>query len=260
MLQVDSLDLWRHERAGLADRSLGFVPTMGALHDGHASLVERSVRENDVTVVSVFVNPAQFDQPDDLAHYPRTLDADRRLAEKLGVDYLLCPRGREIYPDGYAYKVVESPFSRQLCGAHRAGHFDGVLTVVLKLLNLTRPQRAYFGEKDFQQFELVRGMVDAFLLEVEIIACPTVREPDGLAASSRNRHLKPPERELAREFPRLLSSPGRPEDIVRQLEARGFVVDYVDELRGRRFGAVRLGEVRLIDNVALASVQTGGNP
>ena len=260
MLPIDRLDHWRRERRGLAGRSLGLVPTMGTLHDGHASLIERSVRENEVTVVSVFVNPTQFDQDADLAHYPRTLDADRRLAEKLGADYLLCPQGREIYPDGYAYKVSESSFSHKLCGAHRPGHFDGVLTVVLKLLLLTRPQRAYFGEKDFQQLELVRGMVEAFLLEVEIVACPTVREADGLAASSRNRHLTPAERELAREFPRLLSSPETPEEVVRQLEARGFVVDYVDELRARRLGAVRLGAVRLIDNVALESVYPEKTP
>ncbi len=260
MLQIDRLEHWRRERRGLAGRSLGFVPTMGALHEGHAALVERSVRENDLTVVSVYVNPTQFDQPDDLEHYPRTLEEDRRLAEKLGVDYLLCPPGREMYPDGYAYKVTESPFSQKLCGAHRTGHFDGVLTVVLKLLNFVRPHRAYFGEKDFQQLELVRGMVDAFLLEVEIVACPTVRESDGLAASSRNRHLTPAERELAREFPRLLRSPGRARDIVRELEARGFAVDYVEEQRGRRLGAVRLGEVRLIDNIALEGAPTGGDP
>lgn len=246
---IHSLEEWRRRRAALAGRSLGFVPTMGALHDGHAALLERSVADNDVTVLSVFVNPTQFDQPDDLSHYPRTLDADRRLAESLGVDYLLCPDGREIYPDDYAYKVTESSFSRQLCGSHRAGHFDGVLTVVLKLLNLTRPRRAYFGEKDFQQLELVRGMVDAFFLDVEIVGCATVREVDGLAASSRNSHLTPPQRARARAFPRLLRSPRSPEDIVGQLEGRGFRVDYVEEIGGRRFGAVRLGKVRLIDNV-----------
>lgn len=250
MLQViSSLEEWRRLRAGLSGRTVGFVPTMGALHHGHASLLERSVQENDVTVLSVFVNPTQFDQPDDLAHYPKTLDADRRLAEDLGVDYLLCPPGHEIYPDDYSYKVTESSFSRQLCGAHRSGHFDGVLTVVLKLLNLVRPQHAYFGEKDFQQLELVRGMVDAFLLDVEIVGCPTVREADGLAASSRNAHLTAEERACARYFPRLLGSSERSDTISRQLEEQGFRVDYVDDVGGRRFGAVRLGAVRLIDNV-----------
>ena len=250
MVQViDSLEDWRRRRAALARRSLGFVPTMGALHEGHAALLKRSVADNDVTVLSVFVNPTQFDQPDDLARYPLTLDADRRLAESLGVDYLLCPDRRAIYPDDYAYRVTESRFSRRLCGDHRAGHFDGVLTVVLKLLNLTRPRRAYFGEKDFQQLELVRGLADAFFLDVEIVGCATVREADGLAASSRNKHLTPAERARARAFPRLLRSPARPDEIARQLEDRGFRVDYVDDIGGRRFGAVRLGQVRLIDNV-----------
>lgn len=248
---IDSLEAWRRQRGALEGRSLGFVPTMGALHEGHASLLERSVAENDVTVLSVFVNPTQFDQSDDLARYPKTMDADRRLAQNVGVDYLLCPDSHEIYPDDYAYKVSESSFSRQLCGNHRAGHFDGVLTVVLKLLNLVRPQRAYFGEKDFQQLELVRGMVRAFFLDVEIVGCPTVREADGLAASSRNHNLTSAERDRARAFPRLLGSPARTADVARQLEERGFGVDYVDDIGGRRFGAVRLGGVRLIDNLPL---------
>lgn len=257
MVQVlDRLDDWRRLRAALDDSSLGFVPTMGALHHGHASLLERSVAENDHTVLSVFVNPTQFDQAEDLAAYPLTLDHDRRLAEELGVDVVLCPQAEEIYPDGYAYKVTESSFSQHLCGAHRAGHFDGVLTVVLKLLNLVRPRRAYFGEKDFQQLELVRGMAEAFFLDVEIVPCPTVREPDGLAASSRNQGLTPGQRIRARDFPRLLQSPGPAADVATQLADRGFSVDYVEEHGGRRFGAVRLGQVRLIDNIPLTEAET----
>ena len=259
MLQVvHSLSHWRRVRDSLGDRTVGLVPTMGALHDGHASLLKRSVAENDVTVLTVFVNPTQFDQPDDLAHYPSTLDADRLLAESLGVDYLLCPDSREIYPDGYAYKVSESDFSRQLCGAHRGGHFDGVLTVVLKLLHLTRPRRAYFGEKDYQQLELVRGMAEAFFIDVEIVACPTVRESDGLAASSRNHNLTSHERAKAPEFSRLLKSPQTSKDIADQLEKRGFRVDYVEEILGRRYGAVHLGQVRLIDNVEVPSAEPSG--
>lgn len=252
MLQVvDGLEKWRAERACLSGRTIGFVPTMGALHEGHASLLERSVAENETTVLSVFVNPTQFDQEDDLARYPRTFDADRRLAEELGADYLLFPPYAEVYADGYAYRVTESPFSRELEGAHREGHFDGVLTVVLKLLNLVRPRRAYFGEKDFQQLELVRGMAKAFFLDVEIVGCPTVREADGLALSSRNRLLEPAARERAGAFPRLLGSNERPGEIVRRLEAEGFRVDYVEDVRGRRCGAVHVGGVRLIDNFAL---------
>jgi pantoate--beta-alanine ligase len=259
MLQVvDSVERWRAERARLDGAEIGFVPTMGALHAGHAALLERSLAENGTTVLSVFVNPTQFDRDDDLARYPRTFDADRRLAEELGVDYLLCPPSAELYPDGYAYRVSESPFSRELEGAHRAGHFDGVLSVVLKLLNLVRPRRAYFGEKDFQQLELVRGMAAAFFLDAEIVGCPTVREADGLALSSRNRLLDPSDRERAGAFPRHLGSGARPEEIVRRLEDEGFRVDYVEEVRGRRCGAVHLGEVRLIDNFALEDV--GGRP
>lgn len=255
MLQIDRLDTWRQLRSELdAEQSVGFVPTMGALHHGHAALLERSVRENDITVLSVFVNPTQFDQQDDLTHYPRTLEADRRMAESLGVDYLLVPLGPEMYPDGYTFKVTETVLSQELEGAHRTGHFDGVLTVVLKLLGLVRPRRAYFGEKDFQQLELVRDMAAAFFLDVQIVGCPTVREIDGLAASSRNSRLTGPERQRASTFPRLLGSPGPVEDIARQLESHGFRVDYVDEARGRRLGAVHLGEVRLIDNVPLENV------
>ena len=251
---VSSLDAWRKLRAALpVGHDLGVVPTMGALHEGHASLIERSVRENDVTVLTVFVNPTQFDQEADLAHYPRTFEDDRRLAEELGADYLLFPRYEEVYADGYAYRVSESSFSREFEGAHREGHFDGVLTVVLKLLNLTRPRRAYFGEKDFQQLELVRGMAEAFFLDVEIVGCPTVREADGLALSSRNRLLGPADRERASAFPELLAS-GRPaEEVARLLEERDFRVDYVDEVRGRRLGAVHLGGVRLIDNVLMGT-------
>ena len=251
---IDRLDRWQAVRRSLEGQSVGFVPTMGALHHGHGSLLERSVAENDVTVLSVFVNPTQFDQAADLNGYPRTLESDRQLAEGIGVTHLLFPRYDDVYPDDYAYKVSENSFSRHLCGAHRDGHFDGVLTVVMKLLNLVRPHKAYFGEKDYQQLELVRGMAEAFFLDVEIVGCPTVRETDGLAASSRNLHLTPEERRLAAEFPRLLGSPLSPPEIISRLEKQGFRVDFIEERRGRRFGAVHLGEVRLIDNIALADI------
>ncbi len=252
---VRSIADWQRLRASgpVADARIGFVPTMGALHHGHGSLLQRSKGENDVTVLSVFLNPTQFDREKDLAAYPVDLSEDRRFAGELGVDYLFCPSAEEMYPDGFRYRVVESELSRRFCGASRPGHFDGVLTVVLKLLQLVRPTRAYFGKKDHQQLALVRGLAEAFFLPVEIVGCGTVREDDGLAASSRNALLSPKGREIARRFPALLAAPGSPENTRHQLVAAGFQVDYVEDDGDRRLGAVRLGDVRLIDNVEMGS-------
>ncbi len=234
-----------------AGKSLGFVPTMGALHAGHLSLLRRARRENDLTVASVFVNPAQFNDPRDLQRYPRTLSADIKMLESEGTDYLLLPSVHDMYPDGYTYRVSETTDSRELCGAHRPGHFEGVLTVVIKLLNLVRADRAYFGEKDFQQFRLIKGMAEAFFIGTKIIPCPTLREADGLAMSSRNLLLEPAHRALAPALYKALRSKVRPEEIKRQLAKLGFEPDYVAERWGRRFAAAKLGKVRLIDNVPL---------
>jgi len=246
-----------HADRGPADATIGFVPTLGGLHRGHQALLERSIAENEVTVLSVFLNPTQFDQRADLDGYPASLTADCALAEELGVDALFCPTTDEIYPSGFHYRVSEDHRSRQREGACRPGHFEGVLTVVLKLLNLVRPHRAYFGEKDFQQLELVRGMVADFFLDVEIVACPTVRDADGLALSSRNSRLTPDDRERAAVFPVLLRAPRSAEAVAEALEERGFDVDYIEDADGRRFGAVHLGDVRLIDNVALDALARG---
>ncbi len=248
---IRTVDRWRELRRSsvFAGRNIGFVPTMGALHAGHRSLLDRSRRENDVSVLSIFVNPTQFDDPGDLRAYPSTLERDFELAQAAGVDYVLNPSPEQMYADGYRYRVSEAEMSRTLCGEHRPGHFDGVLTVVLKLLHLVQAQRAYFGEKDYQQLRLVKGMVEALFLDVEIVPCPIIRDTDGLALSSRNARLSPEERQLAAEFPRLLSS-GLPTETIRvELEKKGFAVDYVTLLGLRRLGAVRLGKTRLIDNV-----------
>jgi len=231
-----------------AGMSLGFVPTMGALHPGHLSLVERSVRENDRTVVSIFVNPTQFDDPGDLERYPRDFETDQRRLEDAGVDVLFFPEAREIYADDYRYRITEGELSRVLEGAHRDGHFDGVLTVVMKLLGIVGPDRAYFGEKDRQQYELIAGMAEAFFLDAEIVPCPLIRESDGLAMSSRNSLLTPGERTIAPRFHRVLSGGGDVISMKAALEA-DFNVDYVERRDGRVLGAVRLGKVRLIDNV-----------
>ncbi len=173
------------------------VPTMGALHAGHGSLIESSVRSNLPTVVSIFVNPAQFDNPADLAHYPRTLDADLKLCESLGADFVFAPSVKEMYPRPQQTFVDVARVTEHLEGKFRPGHFRGVATVVLKLFQIVRPQRAYFGEKDAQQLAVIRRMVEDLNVPVEIVGVPTVREPDGLALSSRNRRLSPAERAAA---------------------------------------------------------------
>ena len=254
---------WRDARASLTG-DIGFVPTMGALHDGHASLLRRSVAKNANTIASIYVNPAQFEDPDDLAGYPRLLDADLKLCESLGVEHVLVPARDEIDADGYRYRVEETEFSRELCGAHRPGHFSGVLTVVMKLLNLVRPRRAYFGAKDFQQCLLIRRMTEAFFMDVEIVACETVREDDGLAMSSRNALLTDESRKLASRLNRVLRSPGSDQAVSEELERLGFSVDYVVSRYGRRFAAVsvpaRQGSVRLIDNVKLGCDNGSSSP
>lgn len=232
-------------------RSLGLVPTMGALHAGHTSLIERARTENDKVAVSIFVNPTQYDDPSDLENYPRTFEADLAKVEAAGGDLVFAPADGDVYHDAYRFKLSESEFSTELEGAHRAGHFDGVLTVVLKLFNIVQPDRAYFGEKDWQQLQLVREMAAAFFHQTEIVAGPIIREPDGLALSSRNIHLTGDERRLAPEFYRILSSGSSTAEMRRQLKDRGFVVDYVESRGDRMLGAVRLGEVRLIDNVQI---------
>jgi pantoate--beta-alanine ligase len=249
----DRIREWRERRGGDRRRgvTLGFVPTMGALHEGHLSLVERSRAENDRTLVSVFVNPTQFDDPADLDAYPRTNQRDLALLDAAGVDFVLLPREGEMYADGFRYRVSETDLSTILEGEHRPGHFDGVLTVVLKLLNIAAADRAYFGEKDWQQLSLVRGMADAFFLPTTIVACPIVRESTGLALSSRNARLAAPDRARAATLHHVLTSAVTTDDAVHQLTDAGFAVDYVDDRDGRRLAAVRLRGVRLIDNVPL---------
>lgn len=247
---INDLKIWKELRDTVySSDSLGFVPTMGALHKGHLSLVHRSVTENDFTVVSIFLNPTQFDNADDLHKYPDTIVSDRSKLKKAGVDVLFCPDYDQLYPDDYTYKISETEFSKQLCGKNRPGHFEGVLTVVLKLINLVKPRRVYFGEKDHQQLKLVRGMVKAFFLDTEIVPCETVREIDGLAGSSRNSRLTPKNRKKAPLFYSILNMDLSPAEVLEKLQSAGFKVEYVEDIGNRRYGAVYLGEVRLIDNV-----------
>ena len=196
----DCLDL--HRRQG---HSVGFVPTMGALHEGHASLVVRSVAENDVTVVSIFLNPTQFNDPKDLERYPRTLEADCQLLEKCGADIAFAPSVAEVYPEPDTRQFSYPPTDSVMEGAMRPGHFNGVCQVVSKLLSYVEPDRAYFGEKDYQQIAVIRRMVDDLGFKLEIVPCPVVRQSDGLAMSSRNTLLTDQERATAANIYRIMN-------------------------------------------------------
>jgi pantoate--beta-alanine ligase len=224
---------------------------MGALHEGHLSLVRRSRAENQRTLVSIFVNRTQFDDQHDFSNYPRTLENDIAILASEGADFVLAPDENDLYPDRYCYRVTETTIAREMEGAARPGHFDGVLTVVLRLLQIASAERAYFGEKDWQQLTLVKGLAMAFFVDTTIVACPTSREADGLALSSRNRRLSGPDRDRAPMFYRILCSSPTPEAASNALREAGFEVDYVVDQNGRRLGAVRLGGVRLIDNTPL---------
>lgn len=178
-------------------KSIGIVPTMGALHEGHASLVKRCVEDNDVTVVSVFVNPTQFNDPKDLSSYPRDIDADCKLLESVEADYVFAPSIEEMYPTPDTRHFEFHPITTVMEGAHRPGHFNGVCQVVSRLFYIVRPDRAYFGEKDWQQIAVVKAMVNFLGLNVKIVECPIVRDADGLAKSSRNALLSSDERKVA---------------------------------------------------------------
>ena len=246
-----SIEEWRDYRSALWQKPIGFVPTMGALHAGHLSLVEESLKNNETTVVSIFVNPKQFDEERDFKAYPVDLEKDLNALEEVGVSAVLLPDVKQMYADDYRFKVSESEFSRRLCGAHRPGHFDGVLTVVMRLINLVRPDNAYFGEKDYQQLRLIRDMVSAFFMPVNIVGCKTLREPDGLAMSSRNQRLDAGERARAALLNTTLRQSAHAEEAGQTLREQGFDVDYVEDLHGRRLAAVRVGDTRLIDNVEI---------
>ncbi|NPA16974.1 MAG: pantoate--beta-alanine ligase [Aquificae bacterium] len=185
-------------------KSIGFVPTMGYLHEGHVSLIRCSRKDNDITVVSIFVNPIQFGKNEDLDRYPRDLERDIEICKREGVDYLFYPDVRQMYPEGYSTYVVVEGLTEGLCGAFRPGHFKGVTTVVMKLFNIVQPDRAYFGKKDYQQYVVIKKMVEDLNMDVQIIGCPIIREEDGLAMSSRNKYLSPEERESALSLSRAL--------------------------------------------------------
>ncbi len=234
-------------RSALGDARPGLVPTMGAFHQGHLSLIRAARAENDVVVVSLFLNPAQFGESEDLARYPRDEARDGALAEEEGVDLLFAPPPEEIYPPGFQTWVEVEELSKPLEGAFRPGHFRGVATVCLKLFNITRARRAYFGQKDAQQAAVIKRMARDLDLDLEIRVLPTIREEDGLALSSRNVHLSAEERETALALPRALQA--RDRSLLNGLE-----VDYFEEADFEPrvlAAAVRVGKTRLIDNVVI---------
>jgi pantoate--beta-alanine ligase len=264
--------LWRN-----SDAQVGLVPTMGALHDGHLALVRAAQAECDRVVASIFVNPKQFAPGEDLDAYPRREAADLAMLQAAGVALAFMPAVAEVYPSGFATTVRVAGLTDCLCGAHREGHFDGVATVVTKLLIQALPDAAYFGEKDYQQLLVVRRLARDLDLPVRIVGVPTAREADGLALSSRNAYLSPEERRIAPELARVLrriagALRAEPEAVAREtacgiadLEEAGFSVEYL-EIReaetlapvtativgpARVFAAIHLGRTRLIDNLPI---------
>jgi pantoate--beta-alanine ligase len=258
--------------------SLGFVPTMGALHHGHGALVQRARRENDAVIVSIFVNPLQFGPKEDFKKYPRTLARDLALLKKEKVDIVFVPSAQEMYPEGGSTTIRVPSLDGILEGAARPGHFQGVATVVAKLFHIVQPTRAYFGEKDFQQVRVIDRMIKDLNMPVHLVACPTVREPDGLASSSRNRYLSPREREeavkiyqalfLGRELvaEKIMKKPAQLMKRLNQVFSKipKCKVDYMaivdpETLEPMKIirrpallaAAVRIGKTRLIDNIVI---------
>lgn len=255
----------------------GLVPTMGALHEGHLSLVKKSIEDNDATIVSIFVNPVQFNNPTDLATYPRQPEADFKLLAREGVDVVFAPTVEEIYPEGFDRnrKFELGEVAEVMEGMHRPGHFQGVALVVNRLFQLCRPTRAYFGKKDFQQIAVIRRMVDKEGLDIEIVACPIVREESGLALSSRNQLLSEEERKDAAIIHKILSESieyaksHRVDETIQWVIGRldnmpGFKVEYFEIVNGDTLAAIKdwndakhivgcitvyVGKVRLIDNI-----------
>jgi pantoate--beta-alanine ligase len=245
--------------APLRSESIGLVPTMGALHEGHLQLLRTARAANETVVMSLFVNPAQFAKGGDLARYPRDESQDLALAENAGVDLVFAPETEEIYPPGFQTWVDVTELGSILEGRFRPGHFRGVATVVLKLFTIMRPNRAYFGQKDAQQVEVVRRMIRDLALEVELCVVPTVRDADGLALSSRNARLSAAERGVALALPHALATLDRDAALEYLRSANGLEIDYVEVADFDPpvlAGAVRVGSTRLIDNVTLEGEAT----
>lgn len=246
MKVIKKIDEMRREVSGIKSggMSIGFVPTMGYLHEGHLSLVRESIRKADVTVVSVFVNPAQFGPTEDFNEYPRDLNRDSEVLEREGVDYLFVPEADEIYPQSYKTYVEVQYLQEKLCGRSRPGHFRGVCTVVLKLFNIINPDISFFGQKDYQQAVILKRMVRELNLEVKIEVLPIIREEDGLALSSRNKYLTQEERKAALVLSRSLKE-------AKSMVAKGerdsaMIIKEMKEMIGRE-SLVKIDYVEIVD-------------
>ncbi len=257
-------------------KTIGFVPTMGALHEGHMSLIKRAKSENDIVVVSIFVNPLQFGPGEDFYGYPRDMEKDMEKLRSSEVDILFVPENKNLYPEGFAAHITIEGVTERLCGAFRPGHFIGVVTVVCKLFNIVKPARAYFGQKDFQQTVVVNRLVEDLNMDIEVVTCPTIRESDGLAMSSRNAYLSAGERAAAtvlykaltlasqmiksgscgpEEVKNKLTALLRAEPLVSDIQYAGiYDPETLVELDGFKrqnlvAAAIKIGGTRLIDNV-----------
>lgn len=240
-------ELLRYRSEG---KTIGFVPTMGALHAGHVSLVKYSVDENDVTVVSIFVNPTQFNDKDDLKKYPRTLEADCKLLEPIGTTYVFAPSVEEMYPTPDTREFSYAPLDTVMEGSHRPGHFNGVCQIVSKLFDAVKPGKAYFGEKDFQQLAIIREMVRRMKTDIDIIGCPIVREEDGLAMSSRNTRLSSEERENALKISQTLFKSRTFAGSHTVCETQKFVEDAIADVPG-----LQLEYFSIVDGNTLQTVE-----
>jgi len=227
----------------LHGRSIGFVPTMGALHEGHLSLIRRAKAENDIVVVSIFVNPIQFGPSEDFQNYPRDTESDANKLRRADIDILFMPDISSIYPEGFSTYVEVEKISDNLCGAFRPGHFRGVATIVAKLFNIVKPTRAYFGQKDFQQTVIIKKMVKDMDMNIDVVVCPTIREHDGLAMSSRNSYLNDEERKAASVINKCLS---QTTDLIKS--------GIIDKEQIKRSMEEKLSEEPLIKEIQYASV------
>lgn len=259
-------------------KTIGYVPTMGALHEGHKSLIKKARKENDLVIVTVFVNPLQFGPDEDYENYPRDLEADAKICEELGADIVFSPKAEEFYPEDFSMRVVPSEkMTNILCGITRPTHFTGVCTVLLKFFNLIKPNRVYMGKKDIQQLAIVKRMVTDFNLDIEIIGCPIVREEDGLAKSSRNTYLNPEEKQSALALSQALKLAKEKidkgemdvellkEEMKKKIDSYKYTkIDYLEILNFENFDriekigentliamAVYVGKTRLIDNLVI---------
>ena len=281
MKQVNTIADIRSTLADFKDKTIGFVPTMGFFHHGHLSLVEHSLKENDVTIVSIYVNPSQFEPFEDFNQYPRDINRDIKDLQKLGVDVLFFPHNDDMYPDDYLTYVSVEKMGKILCGKSRPNHFRGVTTIVLKLFNIINPDTAYFGQKDAQQAIIIKRMVADLNLTQNLKIVPTVRDADGLALSSRNNYLTEKERKIARKFPealnkaRFMINEGQDDaqrirdGIIEDLgKDKSITIDYVDIVTLDRLrpvkkikqdntlvaAAIKIGKTRLIDNFILGEI------